>query len=316
MSNSFKPVTVLVTGAGGPAGVAVIRRLRSDGHRVVAVDCDPSAVGLRLADDSLVGPRSKDPGFVDTLIDAASNRGVDAIISTVAEELGVLSDAADSFAAAGIAHWFPTRSAVDTSVDKWLFAQTLRGTTVPVPATGLSIDGVPGPWIVKPRFGRGSRDVFSVEDPADFPWVLARVPEPIVQTRLSGREFTADGLISPTGELWGCVPRWRTETKAGISTKGETFLHAGVNALVEETARAVGLTGPICLQGFLDVDDQLGLVEVNPRFSGGLPLSLAAGCDLVGQYLAVMLGQPVDLGRLTTRSGVIMLRYFEEVIEG
>ncbi len=315
MSNSFEPVTVLVTGAGGPAGVAVIRRLRSDGHRVVAVDCDPSAVGLRLADDSLVGPRSKDPGFVETLIDAANNRGVDAIISTVAEELGVLSDAQDSFTAAGIAHWFPRRSAVDTCVDKWLFAQTLSGTTVPVPATGLSFDGVPGPWIVKPRFGRGSRDVFSVEDPKDFPWVLARVPEPIVQTRLPGREFTADGLVAPTGELWGCVPRWRTETKAGISTKGETFLHAGINALVEETARAVGLTGPICLQGFLD-DDQLGLVEVNPRFSGGLPLSLASGCDLVGQYLGVMLGQPVDLGRLTSRSGVIMLRYFEEVIEG
>ena len=316
MSNSFKPTTVLVTGAGGPAGVAVIRRLRSDGQRVVAVDCDASAVGLRLADESFVGPRSKDPNFVETLIDAASNRGVDAIISTVAEELGVLSDSQDSFTAAGIAHWFPSRSAVDACVDKWLFAQTLSGTKVPVPATGLSEDGIPGPWIVKPRFGRGSRDVFSVDDPQDFPWVLAHVPEPIVQSRLSGREFTADGLIGPSGELWGCVPRWRTETKAGISTKGETFLHAGVNDLVEETARAVGLTGPICLQGFLDDDDRLGLVEVNPRFSGGLPLSLAAGCDLVGQYLAVMLGHPVDLARLVPRGGVTMLRYFEEVIEG
>jgi len=35
---------VLVTGAGGPAGVAVVRRLVALGHRVVAVDADPAAV--------------------------------------------------------------------------------------------------------------------------------------------------------------------------------------------------------------------------------------------------------------------------------
>ncbi len=314
--NTSEHVTVLVTGAGGPAGVAVIRRLRQDGHRVIAMDCDTSAVGLRLADAAVVGPRSADPTFVDTLLDVASNHGVDAVISTVAEELGVLSDAHPAFEAADVAHWFPSRDAVETCVDKWKFAEVLRGTGIPIPATNRSADGVPGPWIVKPRFGRGSRDVFSVDDPDDLPWVLAHVPDPIVQTRLQGREFTADGLIDLGGTLVGCVPRWRTETKAGISTKGETFLHDGVNELVHATALAVGLTGPICLQGFLDEDGTLGLVEVNPRFSGGLPLSLAAGCDLVGQYLAAMLGREIDRTRLTTRPGVSMLRYFEEVFEG
>nr|MDA8340831.1 hypothetical protein [Actinomycetota bacterium] len=43
-------LTVLVTGAGGPAGISVIRALRPLGHRIVAADGSPHAAGLRLAD--------------------------------------------------------------------------------------------------------------------------------------------------------------------------------------------------------------------------------------------------------------------------
>ena len=54
----------------------------------------------------------------------------------------------------------------------------------------------------------------------------------------------------------------------------------------------------------------------NPRFSGGLPLSLAAGADLVGQYLRGLLGLPMRPERLRARAGVTMVRYFAEVFEG
>ena len=54
---------------------------------------------------------------------------------------------------------------------------------------------------------------------------------------------------------------------------------------------------------------------MNPRFSGGLPLSLAAGADLVGEYLRGVLGQPVRPEELLFRPGVSMFRYFEEVFE-
>ncbi len=316
MPSALAPTTIVVTGAGGPAGVAVIRTLSAQGHTIIAADADPSGVGLRLGAFGAVLPRCDDPRFLGALQDLGRAHGATVVISTVAEELVVIGDAADELAEAGLSSWMPSRAAVERCVDKWAFAQALESTGISVPATGLTPDGIDGPWIVKPRFGRGSRDVFSVEDPADFEYIFRHLPSPIVQHRLEGREFTADALVDRDGSVAGLAARWRLETKAGISTKGETFQNPSVTALVQDTVRALGLTGPACVQGFVDAEGIASLVEVNPRFSGGLPLSLAAGCDLVGQYLGAILGREIDRSALQTRPGVTMLRHFEEVFEG
>jgi carbamoyl-phosphate synthase large subunit len=309
-------VTVLVTGAGGPAGVSVIRALKAAGHVVVAADVDHLAVGLRLAHAAIVLPRFADPDFVDSLCKAARDVQATAIISTLAEEMVVLSRATDRLSEAGLSHWLPDPAAVEACVDKWAFAQALGAAGVAAPVTGLGqADGVPGPWIVKPRFGRGSRDIYAVDDDDELAWALRRVPDPLVQTRLSGREFTVDALVDRAGDLVGAVPRWRLETKAGISTKGETFIDASLSGGVGRVLAAVGLNGPANVQGFVDEGGRSWFVEVNPRFSGGLPLSLAAGADLVGEYLRGVLGQSVRRDRLTFRPGVVMMRHFEEVFE-
>lgn len=309
-------VTVLVTGAGGPAGVSVIRALRSAGHRVVAVDADPMAVGLRLAQAGAVVPRCDAEEFIDRVCSIGSEYGAQALISTIAEEMTRLGDARLQLAEAGMATWLPSPDAVTNCIDKWQFAKVMKRAKLPVPATGLgNANGVPEPWIVKPRFGRGSRDVVPADSAPRLWWALDVVPDPIVQTRCEGREFTVDALVDPGGVLVAAVPRWRLETKAGISTKGVTFTHRGVTDAVRDVLAALDLRGPVNVQGFVQPDDAVTIIEVNPRFSGGLPLSIAAGADLVGQYLNGILGLPVRADRLTYRTGVRMLRYFEEVIE-
>ena len=309
--------TVIVTGAGGPAGVSVIRALQRRGVRTVGADADPRAVGMRLADDGAVIPLAAEASFVDELVAEAKRTEADALISTVAEELVALAAAGDRLAEAGVATWIPDPEAVERCVDKWAFAQAVREAGIPAPATGLgSAEDVPGPWVVKPRFGRGSRDVLVVRDLEELPWALRRVDDPVVQTLLGGREFTADALVDRDGSLAGAVPRWRDETKAGISTKGRTFADPAILSNVGRLLVAVGLTGPANVQGFVADDGSHAFTEVNPRFSGGLPLSLAAGADLVGEYLRGIDGHPVRPDRLAYREGVAMLRFYEEIFEG
>jgi carbamoyl-phosphate synthase large subunit len=308
--------TVLVTGGGGPAGVAVVRALVPV-TRVVAADADPSAVGLRLAHGSGVVPLGSDPGFVPALCQIALNNDAKALVCTVAEEMVAVRRDRRLLEKAGVATWLPTAEAVLTCLDKWRFAQRCLSAGIAAPPTALgTAQGVPGPWVVKPRFGRGSRDVHVVERSDELRWALGRVAEPLVQTRLEGREFTVDALVDRDGTLAGAVPRWRLETKAGISTKGQTFAH---DALVVEVGRllaAVQIDGPANIQGFLGADGNIAFTEVNPRFSGGLPLSLAAGADFVGEYLRGLLGLPLRPHRLRGRAGVTMTRYFAEVFEG
>ena len=308
---------VLVTGAGGPAGVAVIRALQALGIDVVAADADPLAAGLRIAREGGVVAACTQPEFVETLCELAARTGAQALASTVAEELATLASANGSFHRSGLAAWLPDPTAVQACIDKWHFSQALRRTAIATPPTGLgSAVGVPGPWIVKPRFGRGSRDVYAADNEEALAFALERVPEPVVQTRLSGLEFTIDALVERDGTLAGAVPRWRIETKAGISTKGRTFRDDGLVEQAEALLATLGLTGPANVQGFLRADDgSFVFVEVNPRFSGGLPLSLAAGADLVGEYIRGVAGLPIRRSRLGYRPGTVMTRYYEEVFE-
>ncbi len=170
---------VLVTGAGGAAGVAVLVALRGAGHDTVAVDADPDAVGLRLAARRATVPRSDDVGFGDALLGVVDSTRPDVLITTVAEEVCALHALADALQGRGVATWLPPVHSVAVCLDKWKFARVLADAGVPTPATGLGDGaGVPGPWIVKPRFGRGSRDVYRVEEPDEAHLGLPAHPGP------------------------------------------------------------------------------------------------------------------------------------------
>jgi len=308
---------ILVTGAGGPAGISVIRALmRRPEYRVAAVDADEWAAGLALAHAGQVVPRADAPDFAERLATAAADANAAVLVPTVAEEMLLILRHRDLFDGL-VRMWLPSAEALARCLDKVAFHKSVAAAGISTPATNAgSGEGVPGPWIVKPRFGRGSRQVESADNDAELSWALYRVQQPIVQTRLEGREFTADVLVAPDHRLLGCVPRWRVQTKAGISTQGLTFYEEEVVKAVAATVAAVGMEGPANVQGFMAPDGSVSIVELNPRFSGGLPLSLAAGCDLVGQYVGAILGDPVDPSCLRYRTGVRMSRYFDEVFEG
>jgi carbamoyl-phosphate synthase large subunit len=312
---------VLVTGAGGAAGISVVRALGSAGHHVVAADPDALAAGLFLADDRVLLPLAHDAEFPPAVVATAMAHHVDAVITTVAEEVAPLAGVVDQLTRAGAAIWLSPTAAVRTCIDKWAFARAAEDANLPVPPTADAMTEaslpatVPGPWVVKPRFGRGSRDVSLVDDPDELAWAVRRTPDAIVQTRCGGREFTVDALVDRDGSVPGIVPRWRLETKAGISTKGTTFSDLRIDALVRSTVGALGLRGAINLQGFVDESDPepVRLLEVNPRFSGGLALSLASGADLVGEFLRGTLGMALRPERLVHADGVTMTRHYAEV---
>jgi carbamoyl-phosphate synthase large subunit len=82
---------------------------------------------------------------------------------------------------------------------------------------------------------------------------------------------------------------------------------------VAQLLNILGLVGPANIQGFHTASGEFAFTEVNPRFSGGLPLSLAAGADFVGEYLRGLEGLPVRTERLIAQPGVTMLRHLDEV---
>ena len=101
------------------------------------------------------------------------------------------------------------------------------------------------------------------------------------------------------------------------STRGRTFEDPQLVAQTEKLVAALGIEGPVSVRGFmLSANGLYCFTGVSPCFSSGLSLSLAAGADLVGEYMRGILGPPLRRERLVHRAGVTIERFDDEVVLG
>jgi carbamoyl-phosphate synthase large subunit len=308
-------VRVLVTGAGGAAGTAVLRALAEHDVGLVAVDCDPHAAGLYLTDEppALV-PRGDDPGFVAAVADLARERRIDVVIPTVDEELVVIARAVPAFAADGVLVMVSSPEALVDTLDKHRLV-TAAAATVPCPRTELldgqlRLAGWDLPLIVKPRSGRGGVGVAVIEEAA----ALAAYPRDgswIVQELLPGDEYSVDTLISQAGEVLAAVPRLRIKVDSGVAVTARTVHDDELERLAGAAALATGLRGPSNVQLRRDRSGRPRLLEINPRFPGTVAITIAAGVDLPWLALLDLLGRPLppDPGRFAE---IALVRYLDE----
>jgi hypothetical protein len=84
MLNSSNVPTIMVTDAGLGSAIAIIRSLGRKGWRVIAADSDPRSPGFRsrYAQDQVLypAPESSPRECIETLLQAATEKGVDLII--------------------------------------------------------------------------------------------------------------------------------------------------------------------------------------------------------------------------------------------
>lgn len=290
---------VLVTGVGGPAGVAVLRSLlRRPGVEVYAADMDGWAAGLYLvpADRRRLVPPGAEPGFARAIGELCAEDRIDVLFPTVDAELLPLADTREELRSAGTTLAAPATETLRLCLDKAALAERCAP-TVRVPDTRVLEGSAPDadwrfPVIVKPRSGSGSRGVRLVAD-RDALRALAPDPALLVQELLPGEEYSVDVLADASGRVVAAVPRTRSRVDSGVSIAGTTVRDPDLERAASATAEAIGLVGVANVQLRRDVSDRPALLEVNPRFPGALPLTIAAGADLPALALDLALGRPL-----------------------
>lgn len=306
---------VLVTGAGGPAGVAVIRSLLArQGVEVFAGDMDGWASGLYLvpAERRRILEPGRAPDFVDRIAAICAEDSIDVLFSTVDVELPPLAARRDDLGGAVLAAASAETLAV--TLDKWKLAQRCAP-LLRVPTTLLlNEEGFAADWdfpvIVKPRSGAGSRGVHLVADRDAL--VAHGVDESqIIQENLPGDEFSVDVLADAAGTVVAAVPRTRTRVDSGVSIAGQTVHSAELESTAAAVAGAIGLTGVANVQLRYDRNGVPALLEVNPRFPGALPLTIAAGVDMPSFVLDLALG--IDIPARVEFRELANVRYLEDV---
>lgn len=284
--------------------------------RIVAIDKDASAPGLVCADHAELVPSVSDGSYIDTVESAIRKYSADLLIPTTDTDLPILSAHRARLIATGCKPLIGTADVIDTCRDKLKTFAFLRRIGVDTPTT-YSPDEIRTvaqrrfPYFVKPRFGSASESTHVIADETDLTYFLQKGRDPIIQEFVAGREFTLDVYVGLSGAPRCVVPRLRMQVRSGEVSKGVVVMDQAIVDAGRGVVQALGgeLRGIVTLQCICTDAGAIRFIEINPRFGGGAPLSIAAGADFPLWLLQEQLGQPPVIEPATFAHGLCMERY-------
>ena len=315
-----RSATVLITGAGTVTCQSVIKGLRAQQEfdvRIVTVDMCSGNAGRFFSDYFETIPAADSPDFVPQILRICQQQEVDLVIPIVDYEFKKMANVRAAFAELDCRLVLSDAHVIETCNDKWKTFQFFRQQAVLTPDTWLPSDictaDLPYPVFIKPRLmGRGSIDTHAAGCQSELENLLPTLDSPLIQQLLTGTEYTVDILCDFAGRIVNGVVRERTETKAGVSYKGITVRNQDILDQAVSIAEALPIIGPANLQCFWD-EGQATFFEINPRYSGTLALSIAAGFNSPLWLLRLhkQLAFPRCIGEYQT--DVKMYRFWQEV---
>ena len=257
--------------------------------QVIAGDTDSMAVARFIADQFWQMPSLED-GILDELIEGCLSRSITVVFPTRDGELDFWARHRATFTRAGVEVIISSINSIARCRDKLAFASFGNDCDLPmIPASIKPEFFGMNNLVVKERFGAGSRGL-GLNLTAAAAIVHARdLHEPIFQPFVNGPEISIDGWADRHGKVRGVVLRWRDRVVSGESQVTTTFRNAKLEDQAIRVLNALELSGPVVLQAIV-VDDELKVIECNPRFGGASTTSIAAGLDSLYWSLAEALG--------------------------
>ncbi len=315
-----EPLNLLFTSVGRRVSlVHEFRRAARDlrvSLTIHAADHLEMAPALQVADHKAIVPSIRTDGYVQAILDYCRTHAIHALIPLIDTELLPLSNAADRFREVGTEPILSSHEVVSIARDKILTAEFLlaHGFLTPRILSPEEFASATYPLFVKPRRGSASQGIRKVNDARELEMFLATHPDSIVQEFIAGQEYTVDVFADLGGTPRCAVPRLRHETRSGEVSKGETVRHARIiDASMRLVRELGGCRGMVTIQCFLTPDGRIVFIEINPRFGGGVPLSIRAGADSPRWILELLLGRDVQIDASAWRDHLLMLRYDEAI---
>lgn len=280
---------------------------------VVAADCSELAPALYFADAIEIVPRiSKGQEYIDAIKNICRKRDIKLIVPTIDTELLILAEHKEELeAVSGARLLVSDLEAIKICRNKIKTQEFFEknGFLVPHLYTDEEIKGgnYEFPMFIKPLDGSSSVNAFKVNSEAELKTYLELIDQPMVQAYMEGEEYTIDCFLDFDSKLLSLVPRIRMATRSGEIAKGKIVRDAEVCADVKRLMEVLKPIGHITVQ-CRKTQRGIEYIEINPRFGGGAPMSIAAGADSCEKLYKLLQGEKLEYSD-DYRSDVILLRF-------
>lgn len=292
--------------------VELIEQFRSrlpsfGGGSITALEMCNDFAARTFVDSFMSVPPCAEDGFIDTVLRACQQNDISLLIPLIDTELSVYAANRDQFRDQGITVNVSGPETISICADKRLFAKSLKGIAqVPTEANELVDDQIA--VIAKPTSGSSSIGLQMFERLADVPPETLQDPAFLVQQRVFGEEYAVDIFVD--GSARALYVRHQYSMRAGETDKARSVINDDVcrtvSAAVNTLPDAFGV-----IHADVIVDRETGepvILEMNPRFPGGYPLSHEAGSPMIDWLLTLAIGDEPDYSRTPFRP-LTMSRY-------
>ena len=296
----MKPLNILMTA--GSRRVPLVHAFRNAlrttaaGGRIVVTDVNPLSPAVHVADRAYRVPMANDPGYLTELLAICNAERIRLVVPTIDDELPIVGAAVEQFRALGAIVACSTAATSTLCNDKYATCRHLRDAGVRAADTWLPAD-LPAdaklPLFIKPRGGRGAVGAFPLRSKRELDFFVGYVDAPVIQEYLDGPEFTIDVLCDFDGQPLSIVPRERVVIRSGVMDRGRTVKNPRLIELARLACVAIPFAGPLNIQCRMKGGEPV-IFEINPRFSGGIPLTIEAGADFPRMLVRLAVGGRVD----------------------
>lgn len=321
-------MNLLITSIG--KRVQLIKHLKEK-FNVIGVDAGELNPAKYFVDKFYRIPKANEMKYIDSLLEICQKEEIKVLIPLYEGEFEILNSSRKRFQEIGTVLMLSNDEILNICKDKQETYKFFLNSEINVPKVYFEeeirniilygdIDKLP--LIIKPRDGMGSDNVFKVNSINELEFFRNYIKDGIVQEYIAGDEYTVDVLVDLQGNPIYIVPRKRLEVRAGEVVKSCTVKD---NNIINETekvikklnelrnAEGLALMGPLTIQFFKDYKGNILLLEINPRFGGGVPLSFEAGADY-GKKICEMVEEK-ELKYIKDFKEMTMLRYEDAVFE-
>jgi carbamoyl-phosphate synthase large subunit len=255
----------------------------------------------------IVGLKWKDSELYNHLKSVVINLKIDTIIPFVDPAIEVTSKLAELFPNL----YIPISKEEINRImfDKILANEWFLENKFPVPLKGDEF-----PLIAKPSKGSASRGIIILNDLCDIDYFNSKNQKEdfLLQKFIFGTEYTSDCYISKSGKIISVVPRKRLEVTSGEATKTITVRDTEIIEMSKEILIRGSFLGPITIQFIRDnITSITYIMEINPRFGGGVLASIEAGADSTQVLIDELLSLPIAENN-EWKENLIMTRSFRE----
>ena len=261
--------------------------------RIYGVDIDETAPALEFCDCVRKVPEMTDSGYIPQLLRICEKEQIDCLIPTIDTDLLALAEYKAKFQAIGTMVLVSNPDVIHLCRDKMKTAELFKKSDLNFPAPAEDWKAYKGPYpaFIKPRDGSGSIDSFKVSNEEELVFYAARIPNYLVQPFIAGKEYTVDAFCDWDGNVISIVPRERLQIRAGEVLKTRICMDEQIIEECNRICTEIKPCGPLTIQLIRDEVGNDWYIEVNPRFGGGVPLSMKAGARSAEAIIRMLDGE-------------------------